>query len=63
MQASAIVSEDLQQINLLPKVILLEKNSSGLMEKKKMSRMLFLWFKRSNVCFYLCACVGEDIGS
>lgn len=26
MQASAMVSEDLQQMNLLPKVILLEKN-------------------------------------
>lgn len=35
MQASAIVAEDLQEMNLLPKVILLEKNPSSLMEKKK----------------------------
>lgn len=34
MQASATVSEDLQQTNLLPKVIFLGKKSGSLMEEK-----------------------------
>lgn len=54
MQASAIVSEDLQQMNLLPKVILLEKNSSGLMEKKKNWVECFFYDLRGQMSSSIC---------